>query len=356
MDWAEGIQRPLPWKYIDNAYHILLSEYILQQTRAKQAEPYYQKFVMAFPTVKELALADQDTVLKAWQGLGYYSRARNLHFAANQIINDFNGKVPDNYDDLKKLKGVGDYTAAAVASFAFNRPNAVVDGNVFRVLSRFFTLDEDYYTSAGKKRYSQLANELIDKRKPAIYNQAIMDFGAIQCKPKNPDCSSCLLKAKCTAYQIDKVSNYPPPKRKIKKTFRYFHFIVLRDMSGKILIKQRVENDIWKGLYDFPLIEKKSPGEIPISSLEKFIQSKFLIETGNDIKYFPKTTELSQVLTHQKIFSTFYLIDIKKHKKQTRPYFLINPKNLSKFAFPKTIDCYLRDIYLNLYIKNSYSW
>ena len=352
--WAEGIQRPLPWKYIDNAYHILLSEYILQQTRARQALPYYTKFIKAFPTVRDLANADQDVVLKVWQGLGYYSRARNLHFAANQIMNDFNGRVPDNFEDLKKLKGVGDYTAAAVASFAFNRANAVVDGNVYRVLSRFFTIDEDFYSSTGKKLYTKLANDLIDKNKPAVYNQAIMDFGAIQCIPKNPNCSSCILKTKCISYRINAISKYPPPKRKIKKKIRYFHFIVLRDKMGEILIKQRVENDIWKGLYDFPLIEKYSPGMIPKTVIEKFIYSKLQIQ-GQNITY-NSSVELSQVLTHQKIYSTFYLIDITKHKKQTEPYFLLNPKNLSKFAFPKSIDCYLKDNYLNLYIKNSYSW
>ena len=227
--WYDQNKRDLPWRNTKDAYLIWLSEIILQQTRVDQGMDYYLKFAKEFPTVKHLAKADNEKVMKLWQGLGYYSRARNLHTTAKIISEKYHGKFPDEYSDILSLKGVGNYTAAAIASFAFNKPYAVVDGNVYRVLARVFGIESPIDSTQGKKEFETLATELLDRKKPASHNQAIMELGALQCKPVNPDCSICALNTMCFAYSKKRINELPVKAKKTKVRNRYFNYIVLLD-------------------------------------------------------------------------------------------------------------------------------
>src|SRR6185295_17174001 len=233
---------------------IWLSEIILQQTRVEQGLPYFEKFSEAFPTIKHFAFAHEDKILKMWQGLGYYSRARNMHFTAREIVKNFDSKFPVEFSELKKLKGVGDYTAAAIASFAFNKPHPVVDGNVYRFLSRYFGIKTAIDSLKGKKIFLELAEELLDKKNPGLHNQAIMEFGAIQCKPVNPDCFSCHLKMDCYAFKNKRVNQFPVKSKTQKVRERFFYYLFIR-WKNKIFLHKRTGKDIWKNLYEFPLIE-----------------------------------------------------------------------------------------------------
>ena len=263
LQWASQHERHLPWKESKNPYYIWLSEIILQQTRVEQGLPYYLKFVEHYPTVFDLANATEDEVLKDWEGLGYYSRARNLHAAAKYIATELDGHFPDTYDSILKLKGVGPYTAAAIASFAFQLPYAVVDGNVYRVLSRFFGMDTPIDSTIGKKQFANLAQQLLDPTKPDVYNQAIMDFGATWCTPKQAKCNKCPLSEQCAAFQTNRVEKYPIKQKKLKKRTRYFHYLIF-NYSGQTWIEKRAGKDIWQGLYQFPLIElPKSTTDLP---------------------------------------------------------------------------------------------
>ncbi|MGQ0829470.1 MAG: A/G-specific adenine glycosylase, partial [Bacteroidota bacterium] len=252
--WYNKNKRDLPWRNTTDAYLIWLSEIILQQTRVDQGMNYYLKFAKEFPSVKHLAKANDEKVMKLWQGLGYYSRARNLHTTAKTITDKYQGKFPNKYADILSLKGVGEYTAAAIASFAFNKPHAVVDGNVYRVLARVFGIITPIDSTQGKKEFYQLANQLINKKEPAAHNQAIMELGAIQCKPVNPDCSVCVLNTMCFAYFKKRVTEFPVKSKTTKVRNRYFNYVVLH-YKGTIAINKRGEKDIWTNLYDFPLIE-----------------------------------------------------------------------------------------------------
>ncbi|WP_163408858.1 A/G-specific adenine glycosylase [Flavobacterium ajazii] len=255
IKWYLQNKRDLPWRKTTNPYHIWLSEIMLQQTRVAQGMPYFFSFTKEFPTVFELANADEEKVLKLWQGLGYYSRARNLHKTAQFIANDLNGIFPPTYKELLKLKGVGEYTAAAIASFSYNEVVPVVDGNVFRVLSRYFDIESDIALPATKKEFTELAYELMPKENPAIFNQAIMEFGALQCVPKNPDCSVCVFNESCLALQKKKVGVLPVKSKKLKITNRFFNYLVLEDDLGNTLIQKRTSKGIWHNLYEFPLLE-----------------------------------------------------------------------------------------------------
>ena len=235
LEWYAQNDRPMPWKGIKNPYFIWLSEVILQQTRVEQGLPYYLKFIKKYPTINSLAKAPEDEILKLWEGLGYYSRARNLHAAAKEIVVNYNGIFPTTYEEILKLKGVGEYTASAIASFAYDLPRAVIDGNVYRVLTRFFGIHTPVDTSKGKKKIRLLADCLLETQKPALYNQAIMDFGAIQCTPKTPECSVCTLKNACTGYGLKKVNTYPVKSKKIKKRKRHFYYLVLKQGSKLLL-------------------------------------------------------------------------------------------------------------------------
>lgn len=348
LEWFHLSHRPLPWKGIKDPYVIWLSEVILQQTRVEQGTPYFLRFVERYPTVQDLAKAPEDEVMKLWEGLGYYSRARNMHSAAQYIVNEHNGHFPDTYEGILALKGVGPYTAAAISSFAYNLPHAVVDGNVFRVLARFFGIDLAIDSSKGKKRFSNLAQHLLDKKAPGRYNQAIMDFGATHCTPKKPLCKDCPLSRNCKALLENRIDVLPVKAKKIQRRTRFFYYLVINDAS-KVWVRKRIEKDIWKNLYEFPMIE----------TLENKRPVQQIIE---DFSFFPLITQgafeiervsppYPQQLTHQKIVGQFVEISL-KHSPDLNSFGIkkVERKNLSKFAFPKLIDCYLKDksLYLNL--------
>ncbi len=303
IDWYKVNKRDLPWRNINNPYYIWLSEVILQQTRVIQGTGYYLNFIEKFPNIKDLALAKEDEVLRIWQGLGYYSRARNLHFTAKEILNKYNGIFPSQYDQVLSLKGVGVYTAAAICSFAFGLPYAVVDGNVIRVLSRFFGIDIGFDTTEGKKRFQNLAQELLPQDTPAIYNQAIMEFGALQCVPKSPNCSACVLQEFCAAYNTGRVKNLPIRSRNKKVKERYLNFLMIHTKNG-ICIRKR-NDGIWKGLYEFPFIEfeRNIPDqEILLSSTWKELFS------GTHPIVEEISSTFTHLLSHQKIYAKFWRI------------------------------------------------
>jgi A/G-specific adenine glycosylase len=254
LAWFAQNHRPLPWKGERDPYKIWLSEIILQQTRVEQGLPYYQKFIEKYPTIRHLADAPEDEVLKLWEGLGYYSRARHLHFTAKLISNDLGGKFPETHEGIRALKGVGDYTAAAIASFAFNLPYAVLDGNVYRVLARFFGLETPTDLPAAKKEFAALAQTLLDTDRPADFNQGIMDFGATHCTPQQPKCPTCPLQNQCVALKTGRVTELPARSKFLEKKNRYFVYLVAH-FQGKTFVRKRVEKDIWQNLWEFPLLE-----------------------------------------------------------------------------------------------------
>lgn len=306
-DWYLNNKRDLPWRKTGDPYRVWLSEIMLQQTRIAQGLPYYLKFVSAFPTVFELANASEENVLKLWQGLGYYSRARNLHATAKYVAFELNGIFPLNYNDLLKLKGIGDYTASAIASICYNEPVAVVDGNVYRVLARFFDIETPVNSTAGIKEFKSLAGQLLNEQDPGTYNQAIMEFGALQCTPQLPKCETCPLSTACLALKYKKVNLLPVKLKKAKVTKRYFNYLVFKSVENTTILEQRVGRGIWEGLYQFPLIETSeqlSPEEF--TTLPEFVA---LI----DIKQHPVTlyndAPVIHKLSHQHIFTRFWIIE-----------------------------------------------
>ncbi len=347
MKWFATNKRPMPWKGEKDPYLIWLSEIILQQTRVEQGLPYYERFRENYPTVKDLANAPEDEVMKLWEGLGYYSRARNLHATAKIIAQEKKGVFPTTHAEILKLKGVGPYTAAAIASFAYNLPYAVVDGNVYRVLSRFFGIETPIDSTEGKKEFAQLAQDLIDTNQPGSYNQAIMDFGATHCTPKKPKCTSCLLQKKCKALLNRKVTTLPIKTKKIKKQTRYFNYLVI-NQGNYTYIHKRTQKDIWQNLYEFPLIE--GPGLMSKEELEK---NDFYLKLNSNagIKLLKLSKLFQQLLTHRKIIAVFWEIQVPlKAELGTDLYQKIERKNLNSYAFPKIIDRYLQDnsLYLEL--------
>ena len=302
MDWYRKNQRDLPWRRTNDPYAIWLSEVILQQTRVEQGMPYWLRFMEDFPTVTDLADADEREVLRLWQGLGYYSRARNLHAAAKVIRDEYNGVFPNQYEQIRALKGIGDYTAAAIGSIAFNLPYAVVDGNVYRFLSRIFTISTPIDSTNGKKEFSVLASELIDKSNPGIFNQAMMEFGAMLCKPSNPDCSICPFNQYCQSYAVNAVSEYPVKSKKIKTRNRYFDFLILSDEKNTILQK-REEKDIWQGLYQFPLIESENKNQSAVDLSNTNIAQHI---KGTSYSMVKSSSVVKHVLSHQIIYAKFF--------------------------------------------------
>lgn len=345
LSWARGIHRPMPWKGEKDPYLVWLSEIILQQTRVEQGMPYFERFKERYPLVEDLAGAPEDEVMKLWEGLGYYSRARNLHATAKMVSTKYKGVFPADHKQLLSLPGVGPYTAAAIASFAFDLPFAVVDGNVFRILSRVMGIETPIDTTAGKKEFSAIAQELLDKTSPGLYNQAIMDFGALQCVPRNPDCDRCPFAERCVARRADRVDELPVKEKKLVKKDRYFQYFLLY-WGGELILRKRMEKDIWRNLYDFPLIE--TPG----LELEQWADSTLWQELELKRPGQLKRTAgpFRQQLTHQRIIAIFREIELKDPPPELpEAYLVVDRKNLSKFAFPKLIDCYLRDNSLNLF-------
>ena len=305
INWYNRNYRDLPWRNTTEAYNIWLSEIILQQTRVSQGLPYYNAFINAFPTVKDLANAEEQQILKLWQGLGYYSRARNLHFTAKYVMENHNGVFPNSYEELLKLKGIGTYTAAAIASFSSNEPVAVLDGNVFRVLSRVFNVDYDISQNSSKKYFIELATKVLSKSKPDIHNQAIMEFGALQCVPKSPNCVECIFNNSCEAFKLKKVSELPLKSKKVKVTKRFLNYILVKDASENYEMNKRTDNGIWKNLFEFPCIESES--EIEETEILNQLNVKYEIK---NFHYFDSFDVLHK-LSHQHLNIKFYTIEIK---------------------------------------------
>lgn len=298
--WYAENQRDLPWRKDKNPYKIWLSEVILQQTRIDQGTAYYQKFTKNYPTVKHLASASIDKVLKDWQGLGYYSRARNLHYTAKLIANDLKGRFPTDYESLKQLKGVGNYTAAAIASIAYEQPVAVVDGNVYRVLSRYFGLATPIDSTQGKKEFEFLADSVLDRKNPGNHNQAMMDFGATICTPKKPLCNECPFNDSCFAFSKNKQLSFPVKSKSVKVKSRHFHFFLIRNSNG-FFIRKRTGKDIWHGLYELPLLENEN---LTLTDVKKISGQKKMATIPQPV-FVTK-----HVLSHQVIQAAFYVINI----------------------------------------------
>jgi A/G-specific adenine glycosylase len=330
IDWYNFNKRSLPWREITDPYLIWISEIILQQTRVAQGYDYFLRFIDRFPSVKLLAEADEDEVLKYWQGLGYYSRARNLHVAAKSIKGDF----PKTYNDVLSLKGVGVYTAAAICSFAYNLPYAVVDGNVYRVLSRYLGIQTPIDSSEGKKMFASLANELLDKSKPAIYNQAIMDFGALQCTPSSPDCSLCPLSDTCVALSKGLISSLPVKQHKTKTINRYFNYIYVR-MGAYTFLNKRSGNDIWRNLFELPLIET----DRPLNDEELFALSEFqqLFAAGEEPDIRCLCRNVKHVLSHRVIYTNFYEIVLSENSASFSLFQKVEVADIDRYAVPRLI-------------------
>lgn len=338
LSWNLDNKRILPWKYTENPYHIWLREVILQQTRVEQGAAYYQRFLEKYPQVNDLAKASLEEVYKDWEGLGYYSRARNLHFAAQQIMQDFGGVFPASYDDVIQLKGVGEYTAAAIMSFAYHQPYAVLDGNVFRVLSRFFGVQIPIDTSSGKKHFRELAQTCLADADPAVYNQAMMDFGATICTPQKPSCDNCPLSSHCIAYNQDLISVLPVKSQKIKRQKRFFNFMIF-EKDDQIVIQQRRQDDIWRNLYQFPLIE---------SSKKLLSINQLIKEAGLNISEINASKQYKQLLTHRKVYARFFHIKVNELKIKD-DWLLIENQDMKQYSYPKIVREYLNERYNYLY-------
>jgi A/G-specific adenine glycosylase len=307
IDWYKTNKRDLPWRNIDDPYKIWISEIILQQTRVNQGTSYYLRFIERFPTVAELAKSDEDEVLKYWQGLGYYSRARNLHKAAKQIITIFDGKFPTEHSDILSLAGVGEYTASAISSFAYNNNYAVVDGNVFRFLSRLFGIETPIDTTSGKKEFTNLAHEILFTIHPGIHNQAIMEFGALQCVPNSPNCNICPLNNTCRAFQTNSIATLPIKSKKTKTQNRYFNYLFI-NYQNFTFVQKRTIKDIWQNLYEFPLIE--SNHLLTDAELTDHDSFKAIFEGITKIEISKKTNPMKHVLSHRVIYAQFRSITI----------------------------------------------
>ena len=341
LEWSKKNPRSLPWKEDRNPYKIWISEIILQQTRVIQGIPYYINFLNAFPSIRKLAEAKLDQVYKVWEGLGYYRRARHMHESAQFIMERHQGVFPNTYEEILALKGVGPYTAAAIASFAFGLPYPVVDGNVSRVVARLFEVDELIDQSEGRKKILQHTRNIFSIDQPAKFNQGIMDFGATFCAPTNPLCHQCDLNELCESFRSGRVAEIPKKKPRKKQRKRYFFYVILND-GNDLWIKQRTDEDIWQNLYEFLLLE----GDQPLSWTH--VQQDLPIS----VRLISLSNIYQQTLTHQKIYATFAEVESSDENKKTalRDYKKIRRDHLRKFAFPKIIDCYLRDksVLLNL--------
>ncbi|MFI5170753.1 MAG: A/G-specific adenine glycosylase [Chitinophagales bacterium] len=338
LNWYKTNQRNLPWTGLKDPYKVWLSEIILQQTRVEQGRAYYLAFIKKFPTVFHLAKAPEDQVMKMWEGLGYYSRAVNMHATAKEVVAKYNGVFPDAFEKLIPLKGIGNYTAYAILSYAFSQPFAVADGNVLRIISRIYGIKEPVDSLKGRKKIETLANKLLDKKRPGEFNQAMMDFGSLICKPKNPLCEICPFKNSCTAYLNETVFYYPVKEKSAVKQKRYFNYFVLFS-SNKIIIEKRIGNDIWKNLYQFPLIE--SDALLSLDQLKKTPSYKKIVN-GNVLST-SVSEAFSQQLTHRSIKSRFFIFEVEDIKDRLIPGAgIIKISDLKKYSFPGTIREFLK--------------
>lgn len=342
VEWYDLNKRNLPWRSTKDPYKIWLSEIILQQTRVSQGLPYYEKFLATFPDVHTLSATPEQKVLRLWQGLGYYTRARNLHKCARQLVTKYNGAFPKKYEELKTLPGIGEYTAAAIASISHDEPVAVVDGNVFRVLARVFGVETPVNTPKGKKHFALLATQLISKSKPGAYNQAVMEFGALHCTPKNPECASCIFRAGCLANKQGLQSSLPVKIKRKKNRRRYFYYFVIRKNSS-LMMNHRNGKDIWRGLYDFYLIERP-----------KLVRAEKLMDEDPFLKRIkPTCTSITHsgpyrhILSHQTILGMFIILQLTKfpsgYSKSMR---FCSPKKVKDLPKPVLISRFLHDFQL----------
>jgi len=339
IQWYSIHQRDLPWRQENDPYRIWLSEIILQQTQVKQGLKYYHQFIKNYPNVNRLARAKEDEVLKLWQGLGYYSRARNLHAAAKHIAFELNGEFPKDYKQIRLLKGVGDYTAAAIASFAYNLPHAVVDGNVYRLLSRVFDIELPIDSSLGKKTYQSLAQKLLPNKKAAIYNQAIMEFGSQFCKPRSPNCEDCIFVSKCQAYRINKVQQRPVKSKTTKIRSRYFNYVVFIGPNKTTYLRKREGSDIWKGLYEFPVLESNK--SISSQLIIKQTETQFSLSGLSDQLIF-KSKQYKHLLSHQTIYARVMVF--KSNKFPIKKFGItVKLNRLEDYAFPQLLVKFIRD-------------
>lgn len=332
ITWYKKNGRDLPWRQTNDPYIIWLSEIILQQTRVEQGMPYFYKFVESYPTVKAFAEADEGELLRLWQGLGYYSRVRNMRKAAKMVMSHYDGEFPTCYDQVIKLTGVGEYTAAAISSFSSNEKRAVLDGNVFRVLSRYFGIDTPINSTSGKKQFQSLADDLISESEPGIYNHAIMDFGATVCKPKAPDCEDCVLRMGCAALREGLIANLPiKTKGKVSRN-RYFHYFII-EKDDSLVFTKRGEGDVWVNMYEFPLIETKEDVSMValqnLSSFKEYFDDAEIRQIGEPIKH---------ILSHQNIYARFYRVVNEGNIMEKNPSWnYYNSDNLDKLAKHKLI-------------------
>lgn len=334
IHWYLQNDRSLPWRETKNPYFIWLSEIILQQTRVAQGTPYYLTFIREFPTILDLANASETKVLKLWQGLGYYSRARNLHFAAKQVVAEFNGVFPDTYKDIITLKGVGDYTASAISSICFDEPHAVVDGNVFRVLARYFNIDTPINSTKGSKEFKALAQELIDVDQPGTFNQALMEFGALHCKPQNPLCDSCPLSNSCLALKHKTTKEVPVKEKKLKVKKRYFNYLVFLGSKETTLLNERTGKGIWRGLYEFPLIESSA-----LIDEEQIISNALFKELFSEkakVSLF-NSEPIVHKLSHQHLYTRFWIVEDKKEAFPSIPW-----REIDKYPVPVLISNFIK--------------
>lgn len=337
--WFENAQRQLPWRNTQDPYKIWVSEIILQQTRVIQGFDYFTRFMERFPSIKDLAEAEEAEVLKLWQGLGYYSRARNIHHAARSVMQEFGGVFPRKYEDIRKLKGIGDYTAAAITSFAYKDAYPVVDGNVLRVMSRLFGIFEAVDMASTHKKIKEQLETLIDKEQPDLFNQAIMEFGALQCKPQSPNCKDCIFKEDCIAFTRGLVGELPIKTKKKELRDRVFIYFVAANAEG-IFLQKRKEKDIWRNMWVFPMIEME------VASLKSDrVAGKELSFYGT--LHYDK--QIVQCLSHQRLYMFFYnCTEISKNEWEelNKKYIFVKKSNFSEYAMPKAVAEYL-DIFFN---------
>lgn len=338
--WYLENKRSMPWRATRNPYHIWLSEVMLQQTRVEQGLPYYLKFTTAFPTVFDLANASEKEVLKLWQGLGYYSRARNLHATAKYVATTGKGVFPKSYNELLQLKGVGEYTASAIASICYKEAVPVVDGNVYRVLSRYYGIVTPIDSTTGIKEFKALAKAIMDAKNPGDYNQALMEFGALQCKPKNPNCTSCPLRDGCVALGTNKVSELPVKIKKLKVKKRYFNYLVFVIHGEHTIIQQRTGKGIWQNMYEFPLIETpKAMQQEDLVALQEF--KEMVGKNAHSITLYNEEYKIHK-LSHQHLYTRFYSIETSKAPVLTATQSLVARAEIAQYPVPVLVDQFIK--------------
>lgn len=340
INWhLERNKRIMPWKGEKEPYKIWISEIILQQTRVMQGLAYYDNFIKQFPTLQSLAEAPDEAVFKVWEGLGYYSRCKNLLFTARYILNNLGGKFPETYENILQLKGIGPYTAAAISSFAYGLPHAVIDGNVFRVLSRFFGEAIPIDSAEGKELFTSLANKLLYKEDSAAFNQAIMDFGATVCKPQIPECKTCIFQKHCVAYNSGLVNKLPVKEKRLVKRKRVFTYFIFMN-EEKVLLRKRVEKDIWQNLYEFYLFESEKELSWKKKEIEKWLYEQLAVVNFSIISI---SNSYKQQLTHQNIVGKFIKVELQSVPDTLHGFLKVKASDLSLIAFPKLINQYLQE-------------